>query len=253
MSNDIQADLFSANTYPSESRGLHILQRVIALRDNDPRMEDILADFPRGFAHGWDMAVGTCFRDALDLKLTDKMSGGRKSQIWTQGGTFSFSQGDTLYDTPKAYERWDQALQSIGKSYHVLSSIPSRPEKQIVYYKRNTSFSGNLKGKRAKANVERRKKVVDAISIDWTEAEEINQAVNTATKSGVSPDLLQELCDIGALERKIETVEPRFPGNIRIQIMKPNGDKSKLVTIEEKSLSQDDFVALLISGSTLKG
>ena len=77
MTQDNNTDLFSMNTSSSESESLRILQRAIALRDNDQRMDDVLTDFSRGFAQGWKMAVGSCFRDALDIKFTDKVSKGR--------------------------------------------------------------------------------------------------------------------------------------------------------------------------------
>ncbi len=247
MSIDSGTGSFSTDVDLSMKESLRILELSIALRDNDERMDELLADFAQGFAKGWRMAVGTCFRDALDVRLTDKIVEGTKTKTreWTQGGTFSFSGGDTLYDTSRAYERWETALQSIGTAYQVLGGTPSRPEKQLVSIKRNASFSRSFRG-----NVERRTEVFRAIPTNWTEREEIYSAVKQATGKGVSPKLLQDLCDLGALERRIETVESRFPGTVRFHVLAPNADRSKLCVTEERSTSQDDFVALLIAGDS---
>lgn len=69
-----------------------------------------------------------------------------------------------------------------------------------------------------------------------------------ATNSGVSTDTLQKLCDLGALEKKVELIEPRFPGYIRYQIMFPEVDKLKLCVQIEITTSQDEFISLLITG-----
>ena len=127
-------------------KSLEILNLVKSLRDNGERINDLLSDFKEGFAKGWGVAVSTSFLDALDIKQTDKVIDGKKNRVWTQGSTFSFSQGDILYDTPQAYERWETALQSISIAYQVLAGVPSRPQKEIVLFRRNPSFNGSLKG-----------------------------------------------------------------------------------------------------------
>ncbi|AGX88423.1 hypothetical protein [Candidatus Symbiobacter mobilis] len=64
----------------------------------------------------------------------------------------------------------------------------------------------------------------------------------------MSTDTLQKLCDLGALEKKVEIIEPRFPGYIRYKIMVPEADKLKLRVQKEITTSQDDFISLLITG-----
>lgn len=229
---------------------LKILGLAMALRDNDERMEQLLADFENGFAKGWRMAVGTCFRDALDIKETDKIVSDKRATIWTQGSAFSFSRSDTVYDTPKAYLQWDIALKNTHIGYHVLQSTPSRPRKEIIYLKRITSFTGSL----GKGNLKRRKQVLQVFKdtfSDWVNLENVINAVKKDTDKCVSNNLLQSLCDIGALEKRVENIAPRFPGEIRLQVMVPNTDRSKLYIKEEKIMSQDDFVALLIAGNRL--
>jgi hypothetical protein len=219
-------------------------------------MKQPLADFDKGngFAKGWRMAVGECFRDSLDImsiKQTheatdveaDEIVFGEPVAKWTQGGTFSFSQGDTVYDTPRAYQRWDIALNSIRVAYQVLAATPSRPKKELIYLKRHTSFAGCLAG----GQEARRQEVLKAIPPDWMEERKIVETVEEATRKAPSPGLLQKLCEIGALKRRVDS-EPRSPGIVRFQVLMPNADRSKLFVKEEVVTSQDGFIAFLITG-----
>ena len=62
---------------------------------------------------GWFIYVPPCFNDALDIKKTERV--GRENKlVWTQGSSFFFKRGDTLYDTPEAYRIWSEALKSIN-------------------------------------------------------------------------------------------------------------------------------------------
>jgi hypothetical protein len=238
---------------------LRILAQAIALRDGDFRMEHLLADFDKGdgFAKGWRMAVGECFRDSLDIrsiKRTDEAADEAANEVvgdegvmkWTQGGTYAFSQGDVVYDTPRAYQCWDKALKSICVAYQVLQGSPSRPRKETAYLKRNTSFEGSLTG----GQIARRQEVVKATPPDWTEEKKIIETIEEVTRKAPSAGLLRTLCDIGALDRRVD-VEPRFPGVVHFRVLAPNANKSKLCVTEEKVVSQDDFVALLIAGKLL--
>jgi hypothetical protein len=252
------------NSAASKSKGfdstkeelLRILAQSVALRDGDFRMKQLLADFDKGngFAKGWRMAVGECFRDSLDIKSikqTDETTDEAANEVvsdesimkWTQGGTFSFSQGDTIYDNPRAYQRWDKALKSICVAYQILQATPSRPRKEITYIKRNTSFTGSLTG----GQIARRREVVKATPPDWVEEKNLIEIVEDATGKAPTAGLLQTLCDMGALDQRVDA-EPRFPGVVRFRVLVPNADTSKLCIKEEKVLSQDDFVALLITG-----
>ena len=243
-----QRELRSMNSDQLRKESLQILSSAIALLDKDPRMENLLADFSTGYAKGWHMAVGTYFRDALDIKQTPKVTEDRKTVIWTQGGTFAFCQGDILYDTPLAYQQWDAALQRIQGAYQVLESIPTRPEKHHVYYKKNPNFTGSLAGERNRANISRREAILKVTPTEWTEEEKLGALVKSATRSYVSPGLLEMLFSLGAMERKVEVVAPRFPGHIKIKIMVPSSDRSALCAKSEITMSQDEFVELLITG-----
>lgn len=77
----------------------------------------------------WFIYVPSCFNDCLDIAKTDrvektgqnifdektqKMKPEKKTKkVWTQGSRFAFHRGCTLYNTPKAYRRWDYALKEI--------------------------------------------------------------------------------------------------------------------------------------------
>jgi hypothetical protein len=99
------------------------------------RSTDLLATFPNGYAAGWAMAVPECFRDALDIKLTERIQKHPETgkaltvMVWTQGKPpiYSFSAGDILYDTSLAYgSKWSNALAKISVSLQVESAVPDK-------------------------------------------------------------------------------------------------------------------------------
>ncbi len=70
------------------------------------RKEYLIAQFIDGFAAGWAFAVKDAFRDALDIKLTNKTINKKSFQIYTQGQSFNFDEGDSFYNDKSAYEDW---------------------------------------------------------------------------------------------------------------------------------------------------
>jgi len=78
------------------------------------RSLDLLKPPWEEFSDGWFLCVPSCFNEALDIRQTERILEGKKSICWTQGTFFSFKVGDTLYDTPKAYEQWSKALEYIN-------------------------------------------------------------------------------------------------------------------------------------------
>jgi len=91
---------------------LKILTKKNATRQT--RSLDLLKPLQEGDSGGWFMYVPSCFNEALDIRQTERVKDGKKSLCWTQGAFFSFKQGDTIYDTPKAYEHWSKALKHIN-------------------------------------------------------------------------------------------------------------------------------------------
>jgi hypothetical protein len=79
----------------------------------------------------WFMHVPTCFNDALDIRRTNRIFEPDNKNIWTQGSNFSFGPGDTIYDTPRAYERWADALQHIRFCFKVSIAIAVTAAKRI--------------------------------------------------------------------------------------------------------------------------
>jgi hypothetical protein len=240
---------------------LQILSQAVELREGDNRLDDLIADFEAGdgFAKGWRMAVGRCFHDSLDIKSTKQgceangdadgvLQKRKRISRWTQGSAFSFSMGDTIYDSREAYLRWDLAIKRICLAFQVIAASPARPKKEVAYIKKNTSFAGMLRG-----NAIRRAEVLELISENWLEereiVEDVNRHLEKSTNKGVTTNLLRSLCDAGALDRKVEVADERFPGSVRYRVLKPNTEKTSLCIEEEKATTQDAFVALLIAGS----
>lgn len=104
------------------------------LRKVSGRGTNLIANFSDGFAEGWFMAVRDCFREQLDIRLTERIVGyqsddGKKLKKivseWTQGRCYSFAREHILYDTPKAYLRWDEALKHINVACKVISAAPN--------------------------------------------------------------------------------------------------------------------------------
>lgn len=85
----------------------------------------LIADFVNGYAVGWFMAVKECYRNQLDIKLTERKKNKQSSLEWTQGPYFCFAEGHLFYDTPKAYNKWDQALKTIKKACKITSATPT--------------------------------------------------------------------------------------------------------------------------------
>jgi hypothetical protein len=105
---------------------LDILKRLTA--DSSPqqtRLTELLKPAEATYAEGWFMCVGKCFNDPLDIRLTERTINGDKLRVWTQGGAFSFREGDTLYDTRDAYQEWSKALKSISLCVQVKQALPA--------------------------------------------------------------------------------------------------------------------------------
>jgi len=93
-----------------------ILDQLIQGRSTNKqkRLTELLKNHAVEHAEGWYMCVPPCFNGALDIKLTERSKDKKKGLEWTQGSSFSFNRGDTLYDTSAAYNVWSEALKSIG-------------------------------------------------------------------------------------------------------------------------------------------
>lgn len=112
----------------------------------------------------WYFCVPAFFHNALDLKLSDRKKDGRSYQAWTQGADFSFSVGDTLYDTPAAYEPWEQAMKKIRLCAQVVEAVPASGTES------GTRFEGRVKIDLLAPDAHR-SKLVKKTTVDLTQDE----------------------------------------------------------------------------------
>ena len=91
----------------------------------------------------WFIYVPSCFNDCLDIaktarvvktgrlvqdeKTQKKKQEKKTEKVWTQGSRFAFHRGCTLYDTPKAYHRWGDAITEIKYCVSIHSGKSAEP------------------------------------------------------------------------------------------------------------------------------
>lgn len=108
-------------------KALKLLDKIINMKKRGTRPSESLRDPEAQYTEGWHMCVPKCFNDSLDIRKTERVIKGNKTLQWTQGSTFSFETGDILYDTPKAYEPWPEAIQHINRCIQVREASPVIP------------------------------------------------------------------------------------------------------------------------------
>lgn len=94
------------------------------------RSQKLSVRFVGGYVDGWAMAVGECFKDALDILWTPVVIDGATRKVETEGlpPCYNFRRGDTFYDTPTAYQcEWGDALKKISRSVQVSEAQPDTP------------------------------------------------------------------------------------------------------------------------------
>lgn len=85
----------------------------------------LISTFSGGYTGDWKFKLPTAFRDALDIKLTNRMIEKKRYSILTQGDAFSFKTGDTIYDSPLAYTLpWEDAIKIIKFAIQVKEASP---------------------------------------------------------------------------------------------------------------------------------
>lgn len=103
----------------------------------------LIANFVDGFAEGWHFAVGEFFKIELDIKLTERVEKGKKVMMWTQGPFYCFDEGNMIYDTPKAYLQWAEALKHINLYCQVQRAIPNKLDEKKEFINGFVSFTLN--------------------------------------------------------------------------------------------------------------
>jgi hypothetical protein len=124
------------------------------------RSTELIATFEDGFAIGWHMAVRECFKEELDIKLTDRIKQNISYTEWTQGSYFCFSEGQILYDSKQGYSNWHDAMANINIACQIVEAKPNMPEKFVneITGKNNFRLSeGYVKFVLFKPNADRNK------------------------------------------------------------------------------------------------
>jgi len=103
----------------NRSDSLELLDLLTSNNGMTRRVPNLLRN-PKGhIPEEWFMHLPPCFNDALDIKFSNKDVDSK----WTQGGNFSFKRGDLIYDTPKAYFIWGEALKWINLAVQVNPNV----------------------------------------------------------------------------------------------------------------------------------
>lgn len=89
------------------------------------RHTNLIAHFVNGYADGWFMAVKESYRNALDIKYTERKKDKKSFFEWMQGPYFSFAEGHLFYNTPKAYRKWKVAIEAIKVACKIVSATPT--------------------------------------------------------------------------------------------------------------------------------
>jgi hypothetical protein len=98
------------------------------------RTEYLIAQFSGGYAAGWQFPLPEAFKDALDIKLTTKMVRKVPRQVWTQGQSFGFKEGDAVYNSLTAYTDFPLFLKGANPvGLKVIRSTPSGYETKTTY------------------------------------------------------------------------------------------------------------------------
>lgn len=100
----------------------------------------LIADFKDGYAEGWYFAGGECFRNELDIKWTKRIVHKKEWWGWTQGRCLAFCEGHVIYDTPKAYQVWKEALKEIKLRCEVIRPTSDELLKNIRKDDRSVTF-----------------------------------------------------------------------------------------------------------------
>lgn len=82
-----------------------------------------------GKSAGWFFSVPEAFREALDIKYTERKIHGRSVWDWTQGAPpqLSFDVGDVFYDRPNVRNSdWGRVHRKIGFAVSIRAATPDR-------------------------------------------------------------------------------------------------------------------------------
>lgn len=113
-----------------------VQQEIEQLAESGRRGERLIATFKEGYAYNWYMAVRDCFRSQLDIKYTSRIktqskeAAKREVKLWTQGPRMAFDKGNIFYDTPYAYQVWNEAIKHIKMACVIIDGKPNDVKKK---------------------------------------------------------------------------------------------------------------------------
>ena len=118
----------------TKDESLKLLQKLVTQKfsGRDKRSDEEFLKKPERIPidnDDWFIYIPTCFNDCLDIAKTDKKKKGKARKVWTQGSRFSFHRGCILYNTPKAYHRWDVAIREMKYCILIQSAEDVKLEK----------------------------------------------------------------------------------------------------------------------------
>ncbi|WP_051261719.1 hypothetical protein [Desulfovibrio inopinatus] len=204
-------DIPTPTTSPSP---LDVLDTLLTQTSHSRLYDAFLAHFVDSYAKDWTFCIPETFKDALDIRYAARMIDKRRIMAWSQGSCFAFREGCIVYDTPRAYKPWAEALQHITTAFKVRKSSPAIP-----------ATNGPKK---------------------WPKEPEraaIKEYIASFGQNYVSHTAEMEK---GEFVVRVQTA--RFRGYLEVAKLTPNEQHTALVQVDEFPISQDDFVEWLITG-----
>lgn len=124
-----------------------LAQRLSLFNFIDGRSQELIADFSKGYADGWQFVVRPCNYAELDIQWQEI----KKEKVLTQGELYNFQRGSVFYDDVSAHEEsWGAALKKIKNVLQVESVEASIAIAKVFwtgkrYERRNIPKYGEMK------------------------------------------------------------------------------------------------------------
>ena len=106
---------------------IRILDQITSSAKNRQHRVTGLMRSPTKADPDWFMCVPPCFNAALDILQTTRILDRQQSLTWTQGSNFSFAAGDVIYNDPRAYNEWLDALRHLRYCVHITTANSVTP------------------------------------------------------------------------------------------------------------------------------
>jgi len=208
----------------------------------------------QGAITNWHFFIPTCFLSSLGIREGTRSRSidiGDDTKVyrwveWMQTGAFDFAKGDTIYDTPKAYDSapWSETLHHFRRCLRIDSATQGTASIRRIDVARSTVLPTSLTG--------RPQAVWQSLPASPVALEDAISAVRQSTGKGVTEETLKKLAKSGGCEL-IDLSTPRNPGAIHLSVWQPNAEQTGHAITERYQMSQDDFVRLLITGVVSAG